>query len=57
MIHDSSTFKRVPVTKFRREMRKWLRLVDKTGEPIIITQRNGPELVLVKFVDYNLESI
>jgi|AntAceMinimDraft_6_1070360.scaffolds.fasta_scaffold264678_1 prevent-host-death family protein len=48
---DLLNLQRVPVSKFRRELRKWLRIVERTGEPIVITQRNGPELVLMKYVD------
>ena len=53
---------KVPVSKFRREMRKWLRVVEEVGS-IVITQRNGPELVCVKhdlyekLVDKHSESV
>jgi len=54
---DLLNLQRVPVSKFRRELRKWLRIVERTGEPIVITQRNGPELVLMKYVDIPSESV
>ncbi len=38
---------RVPASKFRREMKKWLRYVEE-HEMIVITQRNGPDLVCVR---------
>jgi prevent-host-death family protein len=37
---------RVPASKFRREMKKWLRYVEE-HEMIVITQRNGPDLVCI----------
>jgi prevent-host-death family protein len=54
---DLSNLQRVPVSKFRRELKKWIRIVDRTGDPIVITQRNGPELVLIKYVDIYTESV
>ena len=48
---------RVPVSKFRRELRKWVRYIEKTGMPIIITQRFGPEVVFMKVVDTGSESV
>jgi prevent-host-death family protein len=42
---------RVPASKFRREMRKWLRYVEE-HEMIVITQRNGPDLVCLKYDQY-----
>jgi len=48
---------RVPVSKFRRELRKWARYVEKTGRPVIVTQRFGPEVVFMKVVDTGSESV
>jgi prevent-host-death family protein len=42
-----ANLKKVPASKFRREMKKWLRIVEQTGEPIIITHRNLPSVVLM----------
>lgn len=39
--------KKVPTSKFRREMKKWLRYVEKTNEPILITHRSKESVVLV----------
>jgi prevent-host-death family protein len=53
---------RVPASKFRREMKKWLRYVEE-HEMIVITQRNGPDLACVrhdlyeKMVDKHSESV
>ena len=48
---------RVPVSKFCRELRKWIRYVENTGMPIIVTQRFGPEVVFMKVVDTDAESV
>ena len=48
---------RVPASRFRRELRKWVRYIEKTGMPIIITQRFGPEVVFMKVVDTSSESV
>lgn len=39
----------VPQTRFRRELKKWLRHIDKTGDTIRITQRFGPDLICVPY--------
>ena len=39
--------KKVPTSKFRRETKKWLKIVEQTGEPIVITHRNFPSVVLM----------
>ena len=55
--------KKVPTSKFRREMKKWLRMIEQTGEPIVITHRNLPSVVLMpislfeKYVDICPESV
>ena len=41
---------RVPSSKFRRELRKWLQHIDRTGEPVVITQRFGPDLICIKLL-------
>lgn len=43
----TETYKKVPASKFRREMKKWLRYVEETNEPIIITHRSKESLVLL----------
>jgi len=53
---------RVPSSKFRREMKKWLRYVEE-HDMIVITQRNGPDLVCMradlyeKMIDTGTESV
>jgi prevent-host-death family protein len=53
---------KVPASRFRREMRKWLRYVEE-HDMIVITQRNGPDLVCVRYdlyekmVDMTPESV
>lgn len=39
---------RVPVSRFRRELRKWIRHIENTGAPVIITQRFGPDVIFTK---------
>lgn len=48
---------RVPASKFRRELRKWLRHIDRTGESVVITQRFGADLLFMKVVDNGSESV
>lgn len=47
------TYKKVPTSKFVRERRKWLRYVEETNEPIIITHRSRESVVLapIKFLE------
>lgn len=41
------SLKKVPTSKFRREMKKWLRYAEETNEPIVITHRSKESVVLV----------
>jgi prevent-host-death family protein len=46
-MNNLDLLKKVPTSKFRREMKKWLRYVEETNEPIIITHRSKESVVLV----------
>jgi prevent-host-death family protein len=46
-MNSLDSLKKVPTSKFRREMKKWLRYVEETNEPIIITHRSKESVVLV----------
>jgi PHD/YefM family antitoxin component YafN of YafNO toxin-antitoxin module len=41
------SFKKVPTSRFRREMRKWMRYVEQKNEPVVITHRSHQSVVFV----------
>lgn len=46
-MNSLDSLEKVPTSKFRREMKKWLRHVEETNEPIVITHRSKESVVLV----------
>jgi prevent-host-death family protein len=46
-MNSLDSLKKIPASKFRREMKKWLRYVEETNEPIIITHRSKESVVLL----------
>jgi prevent-host-death family protein len=37
----------IPVSRFRREFRKWIKYVENTNQPVIISTRNQGDYVFV----------
>jgi len=52
-MNNLNSLKKVPASKFRREIKKWLRYIEETNESIIITHRSKESIVLVpiKFLE------
>jgi prevent-host-death family protein len=48
---NANLFEPIPATRLRRDLRKVLRRIERGEGPFRITQRNGPDLVLMPVSD------
>lgn len=42
----------VPLSRFRRELNKWSRYVNRTGNYVVVTHRNKPSIVFIGVKQY-----
>jgi prevent-host-death family protein len=48
---NANLFEPIPASRLRRELRKVLRRLERGEGPFRVTQRNGPDLVLIPLSD------
>lgn len=48
---NPNLFEPIPASRMRRELRKVLRCLERGEGPFRVTQRNGPDLVLIPLSD------